>query len=233
MPRQAAEESLEELRSLQSQGNYQECISQAQAFPSLFSDLLDTARAIEAACSRANDENTLQRAVDIASQPNADLQKAIDTAATVSSNSPVYEDSQNRILQWQKIILQGYLTNDVPKQFPEDFANLPMLQPTVEQITAEQVTISYDTSGNPRRATEDGIRTYTTVFMELLRGNGEMIEPKYVGFTRLVVYPRQGNQQGILSADDWQTYLDGKVSAATSKIQLADQLRSQIQIADR
>jgi serine/threonine-protein kinase len=236
-PQQQVQAKLEELEMFQSQGDYQACLSAARSLQSTvqsgFSeDLRAQVTSIANTCASAQDRATLQAAVSIASQANPNWQQAIDKAREIPETSVIYPDAEKFIHGWQKNVLQNYLQNEVPQRYPRLSETLPSFKLAVEEVTSEQVTVSYDSASNPRRAEPESIRRTTALLMELLRGNGEEVAPVYTDFTQLVIYPRQGNQQGILRSDYWQTYLTEK-GAGRSLAELQDRLKAQIQVANR
>jgi serine/threonine protein kinase len=231
-PYQDAQARLAEIQTLQLRGDHQACLSKARTFPGMFPDLRDRLSAIVANCSSAQDERVLQQAVDIASQSNPDLKQAIAKAQEIPAASAVHPEAQAFMLKWQTSVLQAYIRQEVPQRYPQLAESLPSYQFTVEQVTPDQVVISYDTANNPRRADPESIRRTTALLMELLQGNEADVSPAYTEFARLVTYPRQGKQQGTLQSEQWQTYLSGKASGKPLS-DLQDQLKAQIQVTAR
>ncbi|GAB4376721.1 MAG: hypothetical protein Kow00121_24330 [Elainellaceae cyanobacterium] len=225
-PDREAQAALEEIQMLHLQGEHQDCINRAQSFPDQSPERLERVESLLAECLSARDQQTLQAAVDIASQPDANLKEAIAEASKVPATSPVYSDAEHYIFKWQTTVLQNYL-ND------HSSTTISRLQPIVEQITKEEISISYDSSSNALFAQERGIRISTALFMEVLRGNGAEVRSEYTDFMRLVVYPRQGSQQGSLTADQWQTYVQDKTKAEKPSDQLEKELLNQVQLTDR
>lgn len=231
-PYQEAQTRLEQIKSLQVKGDHQACVNQAETFSRQFPDWGDRVQTLLADCVSARDQETLQQAVNMASQDNPNWQKAITKAKAIAADSPIYQNAEAFILKWQANALQDYLRLEVPASKLTVAATLPSYELTVEQVTPEQVVISYEAGSNPRRRESESIKLTAALLMELLRGNGANITPHYTDFTQLVVYPRQGDRQAALQADSWQTYLTGKASGA-SLSELQNQLKAQIQVTNR
>lgn len=227
-PYREAEAALEQIETLHLQGNHQECINRAQSFPRDFPELFEQVRMILTNCSAARDEETLQEAVNIASQPDANLVEAIEKAQQIK-NSPVREDAEEFIFRWQASVLQEYLRVQVPQnQSERNAARFRRIQPTVTQFTGEEIAISYDTSKSQEDtalAGEEGIRLMTVTFMEQILNKNPDNAKYYDELSTLVVYPQQGNLQARLKAEQWAAYQDNTVNL--------DQLLSQIEVAAR
>jgi serine/threonine protein kinase len=237
-PQQEAQAKLEELEMFQSQGDYQACLSAARSLQSTIQgsfseDLRAQVTSIAANCASAQDQATLQAAVNIASQANPNWQQAIDKAKQIPETSAIYADAEKFINGWQKNALQDYLRVEGPKLSEQLADVVTELQPTVENVAADQVVINYDSSTNPRRATEAGIKTYTLIFMQLIAGDNKDTHADYKDFDELVVYPRGKNQQGSLTVDAWQTYLKAVASTPQNRTQLLENLQNQVQIQNR
>lgn len=237
-PQQEAQAKLAELEMFQSQGNYQACLNAARSLQgtiqgSFFEDLRAQVTSIAANCESAKDQATLQAAVDIASQENPNWRQAIDKAKEIPSTSAVYPDAEKFILGWQKNALQTYFRVEGPQKSEQIADFVSDLEPIVEDVTAEQVVISYDSSGNARRASDAGIKTYTQNMMELLAGNNKNQNANYTDFAQLVVYPRQSQKQGKLAVDAWKTYLKNVADSPQNREQLLKNLQAQIQISNR
>lgn len=225
-PYRDAQAVLQEIETLHLQGDYSGCIRRAQVFPNAFPQLLNQAQRVLADCLLAKDKQTLQAAVDIASQPNANLGQAIAQAGSISRASLVRPDAEHYILKWQTTVLQNYLDDHSSE-------SVTRLDPIVEEITTDTVRISYDSSSNPRYAQEAGVRIVTALFMELLQGSDKDAEPQYADFDHLVTYPRQGDLEGKLTSEQWQTYLNAKSADEKSLEQLKKDLLNQIQLINR
>lgn len=227
-PYRAAQADLEEIQTLLLRGDHQACIHRAETFPKKFPELFDRVTAIGSDCATAMDEAVLEEAKQLAEQPNADLNAAIAKADTIPANSPVRPEAEEHIFDWQAQVLQAYLRDEVPKNSPNIADRVRRLQPTVVEVTAEQVTISYDTSQNSQDtglASGDGLRLMTVTFMEQLKDKEGDLPTEYTDFLQLITYSQQGNQTGSLRADQWNAYVEKEVSA--------DQLLNQVEVANR
>lgn len=231
-PQQEAQDRLEQIRSAHLKGDHQACVSQAELFSRQFPSWRDRVQPLLTDCASARDKDTLQQAVNIASADDPDWDEAIAKAKAIPTHSPIYKKAAPFLFKWQANALQDYLRLEVPDSQLTVSATLPSYELTVEQVTPEQVVISYDASANTRRQESDSIKLTTALLMELLQGNGADIAPRYTNFTQLVVYPRQSDRQAVLRSDDWQTYLTGKVSG-TPMVRLQEQLKEKIELTNR
>lgn len=158
------------------------------------------------------DRSLLAQAIDVAKDnQTASLEQAIQTLKGISSDSPIYPEAQKQALTWQATLLQSYLRVEVPKQNPKLTSLIKQIQPKVEAIDANKVTIRYDGSGHPDFRSDRGMRVITALFMGRLRGNPkEAVPEKYRDFNQLVVYRQKGDRKATLMAAEWDAFVASK-----------------------
>ncbi|WP_416665687.1 protein kinase domain-containing protein [Egbenema bharatensis] len=227
-PYREAQASLEEIQMLHLQGNHQECINRARTFPRDFPELLEQVRMILTNCSEAQDEETFEAAVMLATQANPDLEGAIEKAQTISAGSPIYNDAKKQIYDWQANVLQAYLNEEASQIGAEVAVLIAAVKPTVVAVTETEVTIRYDGSSNARFTQDEVLRQFAAFFMEVIRGNNKEFPTQYTDFDQIVVYPEQRNRQATLTAEQWEMFVNTDQSE-----EKRSQLASQAELADR
>ena len=156
--------------------------------------------------SLAQEQELLTRARNLS---ETDLEEALATVNEIQSTSPLYEEAQLEGLEWQSQLLEAYLA--------ESSQTLATIAPQIA-IDAEVLYLQYDGSSDERLAAEEGIRRVAIAAMSVLRS-------RYTGFERLVVYPQNGDLQGVLEIGLWTSY-------ETEEIDI-EGLLPQIQVEER
>ncbi|MEM9566808.1 MAG: protein kinase [Cyanobacteria bacterium P01_E01_bin.34] len=162
--------------------------------------------ALQARQSLAQEQELLTRARDLSA---TDLEAALAAIDEIQSSSPLYEEAQLEGLEWQSQLLEEHLA--------DSSQTLATLEPLVV-IRSDVVFLQYDASSDDKLVGEEGIRRVAIATMSVLRS-------RYTDFEQLVVYPQNGDLQGMLDLGLWTSYEDGEVTL--------DRLLPQIQIEQR
>ncbi|MEM9534396.1 MAG: protein kinase [Cyanobacteria bacterium P01_E01_bin.45] len=156
--------------------------------------------------SLAQEQELLTRARELSV---TDLDAALAAVNEIQTNSPLYEEAQLEGLEWQSQLLEEYLA--------DSSQTLATLEPLIT-IRSDVLFLQYDGSSDDKLIGEEGIRRVTIATMSVLRS-------RYTGFDRLVVYPQNGDLQGMLDLGLWTSYEDGDIGL--------ERLLTQIQVEER
>ena len=170
------------------------------------SPLHDRAQAYIQSLKFERDRDLLTRARLLSS---TDLEAAIATITNIESTSPLFEEASLDSGLWRSELLESHLTDSSP--------TLAALDPQIA-IQAEGLVLQYDGSSDTKLTGEEGIRRVAIAAMAVLR-------TKYTEFDCLIVYPKQGELQGMFDAKLWTSYKADELTL--------EQLLPQIQVEER
>ncbi|NJR58393.1 MAG: hypothetical protein HC769_05740 [Cyanobacteria bacterium CRU_2_1] len=173
--------------------------------------------------SLSSEEQTLAEIRSLYTQKN--YEECITEAGIFSSNNVVRSVEAQNLLN--SCLLSNYIQDEVPQTRQQLAETLDRISPIVVEVTGDEVMVNYDTSNKPDFSSEDA-REFTALFMQMFKGNEKYaLESKYTDFDRLITRTRSDNQQAILTAQDWEAFVQGEQSEASHK-----QLLDRIQLID-
>ena len=134
-----AQETLEQIEALKTEAKYQECVQQAQIFPSDYSDLYGKAQTFLNQCQQSQAKAQLARAKSLAEQSR--FKDAIMLADQIRSNTSAHTAAQQLIYDWSEKILQIASNKYQEGNLPEAMtiaAAVPTNSPLAQKV---QVTV--------------------------------------------------------------------------------------------